>query len=98
MPDHLHLLLEGRSDSADLKQFAEAAKRRVGYWYYRECRQRLWQPGYYDRVLRNEESTPAVVRYILENPIRAGLALSIDAYPFSGSAFGSVADVATTLP
>jgi hypothetical protein len=36
-------------------------------------------------VLRSEEHTLDVVRYILANPIRAGLAKNLNEYPFSGS-------------
>jgi len=36
-------------------------------------------------VLRSEDQTLPVARYILENPIRAGLAVSPTEYPFSGS-------------
>jgi hypothetical protein len=36
-------------------------------------------------VLRGEEAATSVARYILENPVRAGLVEDIRAYPFSGS-------------
>ena len=45
----------------------------------------LWQRYGYERVLRSEEHTLDVVRYILANPIRAGLAKNLNEYPFSGS-------------
>ncbi len=41
--------------------------------------------GHYDRVLRKEEATAAVVQYVLANPVRAGLAQSIGEWPFCGS-------------
>ena len=47
-------------------------------------RGRLWQRGYYERVLRDEDHTRDVIRYILQNPVRAGLAKSPDEYPFLG--------------
>jgi hypothetical protein len=46
---------------------------------------RLWQPQYYDHVLRDEEDTLRVARYIIVNPVRAGLVTSPRDYPFSGS-------------
>jgi hypothetical protein len=36
-------------------------------------------------VLREDEETPRVVRYILENPVRAGLVEAYREYPFCGS-------------
>jgi len=52
MPDHLHLLLEGTSDGADLREAVRAWKQRTAYdWKVRTGLQ-LWQPGFHDRVLR----------------------------------------------
>jgi len=36
-------------------------------------------------VLRDDESTEALARYTLENPVRAGLAARLGEYPFAGS-------------
>jgi REP element-mobilizing transposase RayT len=41
----------------------------------------IWQEGYYDHALRSEESLPDVARYIVMNPVRAGLVKSIRDYP-----------------
>ena len=43
----------------------------------------LWQDGYYERVLRSRHALETVVRYVLENPVRAGLASKPGDYPFS---------------
>ncbi len=85
LPDHLHLLVYGTSERADLKAFAAHYKKLTGFEYARRVGRLLWQPGYHDRVLRDEESTEAIARYILENPIRAGLARELGEYPFAGS-------------
>lgn len=45
----------------------------------------LWQDGYYERVLRRDEDSPAVIDYILNNPVRAGLVDDPLAFPFSWS-------------
>ena len=39
----------------------------------------------YDRVIRDEESTWDVIRYIIDNPLRGGLVSDITQYPFLGS-------------
>jgi hypothetical protein len=52
-------------------------------------RGRLWQAGYFDRVLREDDSTFAVARYIVQNPVRAGLVRSPVEYPFCGSSIWS---------
>jgi len=61
------------------------AKARSGFSHARLRGQRLWQDGYYDRVLRHDEATLDVARYVLENPVRAGFVAAIEQYPFLGS-------------
>jgi len=85
MPDHVHLVVEGRSDSADLERFVQAWKQKTGFDYSRATGSRLWQVGYFDHVLRSDESTERHVEYVLGNPVRAGLALTVGEYPFAGS-------------
>jgi putative transposase len=85
MPDHLHLLVEGVLDDADLQKFMKSWKQKTGFDYSKaNAGQRLWQVGFFDHVLRSEESTHRHARYILANPVRAGLVQSIDEYPFAG--------------
>lgn len=43
----------------------------------------LWQKGFYDHVIRSEESLNRVAWYILMNPIRAGLVRNTAEWPFS---------------
>ena len=52
MPDHVHLLVEGLTDTSDLTRFAKMAKQRSGGIYRRRFGKRLWQEGYFERVLR----------------------------------------------
>lgn len=85
MPDHVHLLVEALSDGADLQRFVKLAKQRAAFICRGVLSGRLWQPSYYDRVLRDSESTLATARYILENPVRAGMVSTIEDYPYSGS-------------
>ena len=85
MPDHLHLLVEGRSDDSSLLDFVRMAKQRSGYAYARSFRTRLWQRYGYERVLRSDEERFFVAAYVVANPVRAGLADDVRQYPFVGS-------------
>jgi REP element-mobilizing transposase RayT len=85
MPDHAHLFVEGTSGDSDLKRFAKLSKQRFGAAYALASSQRLWQEGYYERIVRAEEQSEAVARYIVGNPVRAGLVSSAPDYPWSGS-------------
>src|SRR5205823_6616870 len=73
MPDHAHLLAEGCSEQADMQAFVRRAKQRSGFEFAKRCRTRLWQPSFNDHVIRDDESSLSVARYIFENPVRAGL-------------------------
>jgi REP element-mobilizing transposase RayT len=93
MPDHVHLLVEGLTVDADLRRFARNAKQVTGQTYGRRMRTRLWQEGYYDRILRADDDARAIARYIIENPVRAGLAKTPSEYPYLGSGVWSVEDL-----
>ena len=85
MPDHLHLLLVGQEEDADLRGMMHDAKQRSGYWYSRRTGQRLWQESYFDHIVRDEESVTKQACYILANPVRAGLIERWDWWPHSGT-------------
>jgi REP element-mobilizing transposase RayT len=83
MPDHLHWLaaLKGQGSLDALmhslkRHSARAINQRLG-------RQggAVWQKGYFDRALRAEEDVRAVARYIVANPLRAGLCRHVNDYP-----------------
>ena len=85
MPDHLHALLVATRDDASLRPFVRRFKQTSSFDFSRGGNGRLWQAGCYEHILRDDEATLAVARYILENPVRAGLTQSFRDYPFSGS-------------
>ena len=85
MPDHLHLLIEGKTDDADMRKFISVFKQKTAFYSHRRYNLILWQPRFYDRVLRKDEATSIVVRYIFENPVRKGIVTDYLQYPYSGS-------------
>ena len=93
MPDHVHLLVEGLSDSADLEAFVKLSKQRSGFLYSQKHRQALWQPSYFDHVLHDDEASLPLMSCIVSNPVRAGLVSKCEDYPFLGSTTHSVAEI-----
>ncbi|EKT4522694.1 transposase [Pseudomonas putida] len=81
MPDHLHWLLELQHTSLDA--LMRRVKCRSAYLVNRSYQQQggLWQKGYHDRALREEDNIRATARYIVANPLRAGLVSTIADYP-----------------
>ena len=92
MPDHANLLVEGGTERADVRAFVHQAKQRAAFATRNRARP-LWQPSYYDRVLRDHDATLGVARYILENPVRARLVESPTKYPFIGSMRHTVEEI-----
>jgi putative transposase len=93
MPDHVHLLVEGRSPQADLRAFVAVAKQRAAYVARHMVAGRLWQTGYFDRILRDDDDLFEFARYILQDPVRTGLVTSPLDYPFLGSETLSIEDL-----
>ncbi len=85
MPDHVHLLLgigAGRDLTTEVgrwKSLCTRALRRSGKAVP------MWQRSFYDHALRKEEDVRVAARYILENPVRAGIVRRCEEYPLSGS-------------
>ena len=85
MPDHVHLAIRGLATESNLRRFVKIAKQRVAYLARRQFAiPALWQDGYYERVVRSH-GMESLVRYILNNPMRAGLVKDGEQYPLSGS-------------
>ena len=76
MPDHLHWLLQLENDGS-LSGVVRLYKAKVSL----SLRQKIWQRGFYDHALRNDEDLRDVARYVIANPLRAGLVQSIGEYP-----------------
>ena len=98
MPDHVHFLVQGDSDLSDGRRLIKLGKQYAGYAYSLKYGKELWQPWGYERVLRDDEPSLVVARYIVENPVRAGLARSVYEYPFLGSQVFELKDLVDSLP
>ena len=86
MPDHFHALVQGTQADSDFTSMVRRWKQATGHaWKHSGHTNALWQAGYFDRILREQDATEAVVRYIVANPLRAGLATDIRDYPLIGS-------------
>ncbi|TXI93492.1 MAG: transposase [Aquabacterium sp.] len=75
MPDHFHWLLQLKCGSLSelVGRVKSLSARRVG--------RPIWQDGFHDRLIHRDEDLLAVARYVVANPIRAGLASRLAMYP-----------------
>ncbi|WP_295436555.1 transposase [uncultured Thiodictyon sp.] len=82
MPTHLHWLVVLTADRGldeVMQSLKGAAARRINQRLGRTGV--LWQDGYFDHALRRDEDLRAVARYIVGNPLRAGLVQHLGDYP-----------------
>ncbi|MGU9858583.1 REP-associated tyrosine transposase [Pseudomonas sp. LF245] len=81
MPDHFHWLFE--LGDAALPQVMRRVKSRSTLTINRASGTwgAFWQSGYHDRAARAEEDLIQIARYIIGNPLRAGLVEHIGDYP-----------------
>ena len=84
MPDHLHAMVctGGRPPRAIVQLLKGRTSRQV-----RRLRPELapWQTGYWDRVVRREDGLFQTLRYMLMNPVRAGLVEDWWEHPLIGA-------------
>ncbi|MDP2636155.1 MULTISPECIES: transposase [unclassified Pseudoalteromonas] len=84
MPDHLHWLFQLQDETMSLSrligQFKSTTKLKVNR--KRGLSGRIWQANFYDHRIRAESDLIQQSRYIVANPLRAGLVKNIGNYPF----------------
>jgi putative transposase len=85
MPDHAHFIVRGMYEAAEALTFISRAKQYSVFHYKKRFGRRLWQRYGYERVLREDIEEAATIRYIIDNPVRKGLARRPAEYPFTGS-------------
>ncbi len=81
MPDHLHWLFRlngSRSLSGITGTMKSFSTRKINLFLGRGGR--IWRAGFYDHAVRVDEVLLHVARYIIANPLRAGLVTSVRRY------------------
>lgn len=83
MPDHLHWLCQlGENDPLPVvvARMKSATARKANAALGRKGA--LWQKGYHERAVRSRDDIEKVARYMVANPVRAGLAEDPGGYPY----------------
>ena len=76
MPDHIHWLFS-LGNKHQLNTVIKIVKSKATIIFGRPA----WQAGYYDHAIRKDEDIVNIARYIIANPIRAGLVKRVGDYP-----------------
>jgi len=87
IPDHLHWLfvLGDEGLAVVVRTMKSRSARAVNHLLAHEGS--MWQKGYHDHAIRREEDLCKLARYMVANPLRAGLVEKIRGIPF-GMLFG----------
>ncbi|MDO8263930.1 MAG: transposase [Gallionella sp.] len=83
MPDHVHWLLQmgGRDElSVVASRLKSASARHANRALGRTGS--VWAKAFHDHALRSEDDLQDVARYVVANPLRAGLVTRLGDYPF----------------
>jgi putative transposase len=82
MPDHLHALVELHDGTISdaVQSIKDRSARAINA--LRGKRGSIWSSTFHDRALRRDDDVIDFARYIICNPVRAGLARSIRGYAF----------------
>jgi putative transposase len=82
MPDHVHLFVSGQADFS-LSRWVAGLKRAISRAL--EVGETFWQPGFFDHVIRNDESYLEKSNYVFQNPVRAGLVEEPQDWAYQGN-------------
>ncbi|HVO82120.1 MAG TPA: transposase [Terriglobales bacterium] len=89
MPDHVHMIFTPRinqraQEAFSLAEITDAIKGSSAHKINHELGRtgKVWQTESFDRVLRSSEKLDEKIAYILDNPIRKGLARGRRDYPW----------------
>jgi len=84
MPDHIHLFARLSTDSK-LSDFVRILKQSLSAVLKGQgLESPWWQPGFFDHILRHDESYSEKWDYVRQNPVRAGLVKTPDEWPYQG--------------
>jgi putative transposase len=83
MPDHVHLFVRGDQNFV-LGNWIKGLKRTILKRFAIPSHTPFWQPGFFDHLLRSNESYAQKWEYVRQNPVRAGLVQFAEDWPYQG--------------
>jgi REP element-mobilizing transposase RayT len=84
MPDHVHLFVAG-DRALTLGRWVGVLKQALAKALVRPATtEPVWQRGFFDHLLRSDESYSQKWEYVRANPVRAGLVAECEDWPYAG--------------
>jgi len=87
MPDHVHLFV-ALGDDVDLSRWVQSLKSILGKTLLAlDQGKPYWQEGFFDHLLRSNESCAEKWEYVRHNPVRKALCAGPENWPYQGEVF-----------
>ena len=88
MPDHLHLFVATADEQIAISVWMKSLKNTISKMLRENgIAPPHWQKTFFDHLLRSRESYSEKWNYVRENPVRAGLVLKAEDWPYVGEIF-----------
>jgi len=80
MPNHVHLVFELLKSGKTVSKIMQSIKRISAYRSNIHLKRSgtFWQDESYDRLIRDDKELYFIIKYVLNNPVKAGLAIKWD--------------------
>ena len=84
MPDHFHALMRVDDSDLDLSSICGRFKSLSTREFWRFDDKKLWHRGFYESIVEGDDALYDTVRYIRQNPVKAGLVDRWDKWQYYG--------------
>ncbi len=85
MPDHVHLFVRLPTEGIVLGRWVQSLKNVLGKGIAAAGHLRPhWQEGFFDHLMRSQDSYAQKWAYVKDNPVRAELCLNAQDWPYQG--------------
>jgi REP-associated tyrosine transposase len=85
LPDYCHLFVACDHERISLSTWAKSFKNAISAELrHMGIESPHWQKGFFDHLLRSEESAAEKWEYVRDNPVRAGLVVDVNDWKFAG--------------
>ena len=88
MPNHVHVVMRPFRPLPDVMRWIKGSTARSANLLLERTGKPFWQYETYDHCIRNRDELNRIIQYIEKNPVRAGLARSIEDWRWSSASAG----------
>ena len=85
MPNHVHVVLEPCVAMPGIMRWLKGRTARMANRILGRTGMQFWQEESFDHWVRSEEELQAVIEYVEENPVKAGLVETKEQWPLSSA-------------